>query len=331
MKRKLLLQIILILSVLSCFGQFDKSLSYSELEDLALDSFRSSPDTSILIMEYLYDSFPDRFDVTSIILPQMYTRVGRYSEAVNIWEVGVNKGYIYNLNNEALQKYYKENEAFGRLATKEKSILDTLHLKFEVEVPSNYSKTNRYPVLFVFHGNNRNIELSKLNWNSPILKQEFITVYLQSYFPAAPDRFKWYPNDEKIKSEFTDIYEQVLKDYPINTSKIIFSGMSAGGRKALEFTLNSYFPVNGLVLNCPVIPRNISDEMIVDFTKSNKKLGIITGEKDFALESQKELVHNIDSLSGHTKMIVSKDLGHVFAENFSELLDKYLKWVIEEK
>jgi hypothetical protein len=40
---------------------------------------------------------------------------------------------------------------------------------------------------------------------------------------------------------------------------------------------------------------------------------------DFTLEAQKKLVSNIDSLSGQTKMFVTKDLGHSFAENFTEL------------
>jgi len=40
---------------------------------------------------------------------------------------------------------------------------------------------------------------------------------------------------------------------------------------------------------------------------------------DFAIEAQKKLVSNIDSLSGQTIMFVTKDLGHSFVENFTEL------------
>jgi predicted esterase len=137
------------------------------------------------------------------------------------------------------------------------------------------------------------------------------------------------PDDEKIKKEFTEIYHQILGNYPVDDSKIIFAGMSAGGKKALDFTLHNYFPVSGLVLNCPVVPENVTDSMITNFAETDKKLGILTGGNDFALEGQQKLVSTIDSLGGQTRIFVTEDLGHSFAENFTQLLDDYLRWVIE--
>ncbi len=241
----------------------------------------------------------------------------------------MNKGYTYNLSNPNYQKYFKDNDDFESLAQLEKSIMDTIHLKYEIVLPTAYNNKKTYPVLFIFHGNNRNIAKSKISWNAPIMSQAFITVFLQSYIPSSPTNFKWVPNDDKIKKEFTEIYNQILKNYPVDDAKIIFAGMSAGGKKALEFTMNNYFPVTGLVLNCPVIPPDITDDMITQFVEKNKKIGIITGENDFALENQKNLVSSIDKQVGQTKIIVNKGLGHEFAENFTQLFDEYLRWVIE--
>jgi len=330
MKKIILLVCIFITAIASSFGQFDKSLSYEELETLAISSFRNNnTDSSIIIMEYAYKKFPEEFARTTNILTYIYVKTNNLSKAIEIWRVGINKGYIYDLNNPYYQDYYKDNADFEALAQIEKSRLDTLHLKYEIIFPKAYNNKKAYPILFVFHGNNRNIEKSKISWNAPIVYKEFITVFLQSYIPSSPTDFKWVSKDDKIKKEFNEIYDQILKDYPVDEAKIIFAGMSAGGRKALDFTLNNYFPVSGLVLNCPVIPQDVTDEMIAGFVKANKKLGIITGENDFALVGQKTLVSTIDSLAGQTKMFVTKDLGHSFPENFAEILDEYLKWVIE--
>ncbi|MDA3928449.1 MAG: hypothetical protein PF541_05780 [Prolixibacteraceae bacterium] len=316
--------------MMSCFGQIDKSLSYEELETSAISAFRNNnADSAIMIMEYALKEFPEQLARTTMILPQIYTRVGNFSRATEIWEMGINKGYSYDLNNEAYQKYYKDNIDFERLAKIEKSRMDTSHVKHELILPTEFNAGKTYPVLFIFHGNNRNIVKSKVSWNAPIMNREFITVFLQSFFPSSPTNVKWIPKDEKIKKEFTEIYDQILKNYPVDEAKIIFAGMSAGGKKALDFTLNNYFPVSGLVLNCPVVPENVTDDMTRQFVEKNKKLGIITGEKDFALEGQKELIKSIDSLSGKTKIIVTAGLGHSFTENFSQILDEYLKWVIE--
>ena len=309
----------------------DKGLSYEEFEAEAISAFRSNNiDYSIMIFEYALKKFPDQFARTTLILPQIYTRVGDFSRAVEIWETGINKGYSYDLNNEAYQRYYKNNADFEKLAEIEKNRLDTLHLKYEVILPTTFNPEKTYPVLFIFHGNNRNLVKSKLSWNAPIMEREFITVFLQSYIPSSPTDYKWVPKDEKIKKEFTEIYNQVLNDYPVDEARIIFGGMSAGGKKAMDFTLNNYFPVSGLVLNCPVPPQDITDDMIKNFVETNKRIGIITGANDFALDSQKSFMSKIDSLGGQTRLTVTEGLGHEFAENFTQLLNAYLEWVIDE-
>jgi len=329
-KKAILLQFLIITLMTSCFGQIDTSLTYEELETSAIRTFRNNnTDSAIIIMEYAYKKFPDEFARTTELLGYIYTRTNNLSKAIEIWRTGMDKGYMYDLNNPYYQDYYKDNADFDALAQIEKNSLDTMHLKYEIVLPTEYDNKKMYPILFVFHGNNRNIEKSKTSWNAPIMNKEFITVFLQSYIPSSPTDFKWVPKDEKINKEFTEIYKQVLNDYPVDESKIIFAGMSAGGKKAMDFTLNNYFPVTGLVLNCPVPPQDITDEMIRHFVVTNKKIGIITGENDFALENQKSFMSKIDSLGGQTRITVTEGLGHSFAENFSEILDEYLKWVIE--
>jgi predicted esterase len=316
--------------MISCLGQVDTSLSYEELETSAIRAFRNTnTDSAIIIMEYAHKKFPDEFARTTELLAYIYTRTDNLSKAIEIWRTGMNKGYMYDLNNPYYQDYYKDNADFDALAQIEKNSLDTMHLKYEIVLPTEYNDKKTYPILFVFHGNNRNIEKSKTSWNAPIMNKEFITVFMQSYIPSSPTDFKWVSKDEKIKQEFTEIYNQVLNDYPVNEARIIFAGMSAGGKKAMDFTLNNYFSVSGLVLNCPVPPQDITDEMIKNFVETNKRVGIITGSNDFALDGQKSFVSKIDSLGGQTRITVTEGLGHSFADNFTEILDTYLTWVIE--
>jgi predicted esterase len=330
MRKIFLLQTMFLVLTISCFGQIDRTQLYEELETKAISYFRNNhTDSSIITMEYAYENFPEEFARTSNLLAYIYTRTNNLSKAIDIWSIGIEKGYVYDLNNPYYQNYYKDNAVFERLAQMEKSKMDSMHLQYEIVLPTGYNNEKIYPILFVFHGNNRNIAKAKLSWKAPIMNQEFITVFLQSYIPSSPTDFKWVPDDEKIKKEFTEIYDQILKNYPVDDSKIIFAGMSAGGKKALDFTLHNYFPVSGLVLNCPVVPENVTDSMITNFAETDKKLGILTGGNDFALEGQQKLVSTIDSLGGQTRIFVTEDLGHSFAENFTQLLDEYLRWVIE--
>jgi predicted esterase len=330
MKRKIILLpgIYLLLSII-CYGQINPEHTYEELRERALNYFPDKADSTIIIMEYAFEKFPDEYLNATTILAQVYTRIGELTKATDIWKAGIQKGYAYGLNNTIYHQYFKDNSEFKILLEEEDKLLSTLHMKHEVLLPKSYNKNTTYPILFIFHGNSRNIVKSKTNWNSPLMSEEFITVFLQSYMPSSGEDFRWVTNDDKTRKEFKDIYDKILNEYSVDNSKIVFAGMSAGGWIALEFMMNNYFPVSGMVLNCPVIPTDINDDMIKGFVERKTRMGIITGENDFALESQKELINKITELNGQAIIEVNKGLGHNFSEDFSEQLEKNLKWVIK--
>ena len=128
--------------------------------------------------------------------------------------------------------------------------------------------------------------------------------------------------------EFKEIYEQIVKKYPAAKDKVIFSAMSAGGFIAISYAFNQFVPVYGLVLNCPVIP-DVADSSIKKFVDENKKIAIITGENDFLLNNQKDLINKVNKMGGNNSIMINTDLGHEYSENFSTLLDKYLNWILE--
>ncbi len=329
MKKIIITALICVLGLTS-YAQIDENLSFSEIQSKAIDYFRNNnADSAILYMEFAYQKFPEN-DIRSInILGSMYTRAGHYSKAIDIWKLGIEKGHYYNLNNPRYQEFYKDNVDFAAIAKIEKDKIDAAHMKHEVILPSNYDTNKSYPTVFIFHGNNRSIETSKQSWISKTMKDECITVFLQSYVHMDQGTFQWLPNDEKTNKEFKEIYDAVMANYAVNKKKIIFTGMSAGGRKAIEYAFNEFVPMSGLVLNCPVIPNDIQEDAIQQFVSANKKIGIITGENDFALVAQKKLVSDIEKIEGQSKLIENKGLGHEFPENFSNFLDDYLQWVIE--
>ncbi len=314
----------------TAFAQIDQNLSYEELQTRAVDLLRKANiDSAIVIMEYAVTKFPEEEQWSTNFLAQLNIRSGNNAKAVEIWKAGMEKGYNYNLTSHMYDRFYKDDSDFLRLVNMEKERNDRSHIKHEVILPAAYSQDNYYPVIFIFHGNNRNIESAKTSWVSQTMKDKYIAVFLQSYIYSNDVNYVWKSGDTKTEKEFKDIYGKILTGYSVDTTKIILAGMSAGGRLALEFAFNEFVPVSGLVLNCPVVPENIGDELIGQFVAKNNKIGIITGDKDFALEGQKGLVSNIKEQGGQARITVSKDAGHEFVEGFSDLLNDYLKWIIE--
>jgi len=184
-------------------------------------------------------------------------------------------------------------------------------------------KPNNIPILIQV------VAMAKESWVSKIMKEEYISVFLQSYIYATNTTYSWSTGDARTGKEFKDIYDQIMSRYAVDTSKIIVAGMSAGGRLGLDFAFNQFVPVSGLVLNCPVVPGDINEEQIGQFVAMNRRIGIITGENDFALEAQKSLVGKINEAGGKGKITINNDAGHEFVKDFSDLLDQYLGWIIE--
>jgi len=312
------------------FAQIDQSLSYEEFQTRAVDLLRKSNiDSAIIIMEYAVTNFPEEEQWSTNFLAQLNIRSGNNAKAVEIWKAGMEKGYNYHLTNPLYDRYFKDDSDFQKLVNIEKEKIDRSHIKHEVFLPSSYSESNNYPLIFIFHGNNRNIESAKTSWTSQTMTDKYITVFLQSYIYSNDINYAWTSGDAKTEMEFKDIYGKILTGYSVDTTKIILAGMSAGGRLSLEFAFNEFVPVSGLVLNCPVVPENIGDELIDQFVAKKHKIAIITGDKDFALEGQKGLVSKINEKGGQARITVSKDAGHEFVEGFSDLLSDYLKWIIE--
>lgn len=330
MKKTLFFLCILLLSGITTIGQIDKNLSFSELRSLTMDYARSAEyDSAIIIMEYAFKNFPEEYQQSTNLLASLYTRVDKKSKAIEIWKTGLEKGYNYHLTHPSFQKYYKDDVEFEKLAEITRLKLEAHHLMHEIILPTNYNSKNLYPVLFVFHGNGRNIEKAKKVWTSQIMTDEFISVFVQSPIYINPTDYSWMPNHEKTEREFNEVYDKIMNTYPVNTKQIIFAGMSAGGSKVIEYAFKDFIPMTGLVLNCPTVPADITEDAIKQFVVEKKKIGIISGENDFALEAQKKLMSDIEKLDGQSKIIINGNLGHEFAEDFASQLDDYLKWIIK--
>ena len=317
---------------IAAFGQLDKFTSYKEFDLLSRKYVQTNNfDSAILVIEYARSKFPEYDKDATYLLESLFLSTKQDSNVLKNLDYGLKKRYFFGLERYDYKDFIN-NPEFIRLARIDWQIEDSLnklsHMKYEIVLPTNYSVDKNYPVLFVFHGNGRNIQKEKGIWTSNMTKDKFIVVFVQSYIYLTPHDYRWEDNDEKTNREFKEIYERIINKNPAAKDKIIFSAMSAGGSIAIAYAFSQFVPVNGLVLNCPVVP-DVSDNLIKKFVDENKKIGIITGENDSELNSQKELIDKVARIGGNNKITINPGLGHEYANDFSTFLDKYLIWILE--
>ena len=328
MKKHLLLTAILGSMIFSVFAQFDKYQSFEQLDSLSQVYFRTNKvDSAILAVETAQIRYPENDMKASHILGFLYVRNGNDSKAIENWESGHGKGYFFGLNTNLYIKHFGDNEDFKKVAQTDQKIGEKInsdsHIEFETVLPNDYTKDRKYPLIFVFHGNGRNMEKAKQVWISEIMKKEFIVVYLQSYLHSNSYDFRWALNDEKTTEELKKIYEEIIKHNSVAKDKILLAGMSAGGMLAIDYAFNETLPASGLLLNCPVVPE-LKNNLNEDFVKANKRMVIISGENDFSLEGQLQLIEKIEAKKGDAKIKIIEGSGHQYPNNFSSLLDEYL-------
>lgn len=333
MKAKLpILTLVLCLTNFIAYSQFENLKSYDEAELLAIEFGQANKfDSVILLLEYSRDKFPEKDERATIILDQFYTLTQQNDKLLENWNYGLNKRYFFGIDEWSYEQLRSDSE-FKRLLQLDRQLGDSLSglakMEFEVSVPINYKETEVYPILFAFHGNNETLESVKEGLTSGVLKEKFIVVYLQSYIYMSQFGFQWRNDDERTDKELKAIYNNVLNEYSVDKNKIVFLGSSAGGSQAIQYSFNQLFPVSDLILNCPVIPE-LEETSLNAFVKRNNKIAIVTGEHDWALQNQENLIHKIDSLGGNSKLTVNANQGHQCFAIFSNSLDEYLNWILD--
>jgi hypothetical protein len=316
---------------LTVFGQFEKFTSLKELNSLSAKYCQTNNlDSAVRVIGYARSKYPEFDKDATYLLDSLLLITKQDSSVLRNLDYGLKKRYFFGLERWEYRDFIN-NPEFIRLARIDWQIEDSLnklsHMKYEVVLPKNYSIDKKYPLLFVFHGNSRNIQKEKDVWTSNVTRNKFIVIFVQSYIHLSARDYRWGENDEKTDKEFKEIYEQIANKYHTVKNKVIFSAMSAGGFIAISYAFNQFVPVDGLVLNCPVVP-DVSDSLIRKFVDGNKKIAIITGENDFLLNNQKDLISKVNRIGGKNRITINTGIGHEYSQNFSSLLDKNLKWIL---
>jgi len=163
------------------FGQLEKYSSFEQLDSLwAGYMLNNQLDSATLVFEYAQKEYPERDKDITYTLGFLYALTKRDSLALVMWSYGQPKGYYFGLNRYRNNEQFKNNKKFIALAGRDKQIGDSLnnlsHVEYEIRLPENYSINKSYPIVFVFHGNGSKMEMSKVNWTSELMHEDFIAV-----------------------------------------------------------------------------------------------------------------------------------------------------------
>jgi len=340
---KKIIPLIIIFNTCVVFGQqvveirkVEPSQQFKEtFEDLKLYS-DSGLAIKIGILEKSLSATKHEYEKYRIIikLGNYYTASEQYDKATDMWIAANKAGIIFpfDLKKKGNYRYiqkYADNKRFLYFMALNDSLKQkanaTSKAEYFVKVPENYDPSDKYPLIIILHGGWGNSYSVFNDWNAEMITNSFIAVYPQGRQIIGSYTRKYGPTGLK---DITEIYNQVINKYAVDTSKIVLAGQSLGGELSLRLSHNN-IPVQGLLLAFPVKPKDFNYRKAIELKIKDVRIVMICGQQDKRFFSgQQEMESILETADVDYKFITYPDLGHWFPKDFSEQLDNGLHYIL---
>lgn len=265
-----------------------------------------------------------------------YAEAGELEKCFDILKQGFDEGLYFTLRTgdrpwpsyvPALQKlsgfedFLKKNNA--RRDEEQKTALS----EYIIQLPDGYDDTLSYPLLVVLHGGVGSHVGSTEFWYSPKLQSDYIVAYLQGIQCVGSFRRGFLRNDF---TNILNIIEHINERYPVDQSRIVLGGPSAGGGRALRLALNDLVHAKGLLLGFSGIPRDMSDSQIQTMKDRGVRIALLTGEHDGRVDWQIDAVARFNKHEIPTRFLIFSGKGHEYPDHFTKEIDLSLDFIFKE-
>lgn len=325
------------------FTQTNEALpiSWSEVNEMT-SSLRDQEkfDEALSLLEQQAPGLHDHeFEVSDLTMKILF-EAGRTEEAMTVWQKGLDEGYFYFVvprfasydpvrNNDQFKNALAQNNRLRKKAHSESKP------EFRMVTPASYSPGKSYPLLMVIHGGNQSIVKAMQTWDPNVMGDDLLIAYVQSSIQADTKSYRWDLNGAGIyelptaQDEVIGLYQEIIKQYSVDTAQVSLAGFSQGGNLALIMAAEGTIPAKGFVAGCPAIRRPVDLETAQAATARGVRGTIFVGSKDWTAVAVQTSVDNFKEAGLQVNHIVMEDKGHEYPENFKEVLQEAIKQIYQ--
>lgn len=284
-----------------------------------------------------FDNAANRYNLIFWKLSFHYASLEQYDKCFDVLKKGQQEGLFYYLGTEerlfpAYRKEIEKLDGYEAFRIKNEELKEAANkmnsAEFMVQLPQNYNKNSTYPLMLIMHGGIGNIPDLQYYYQSEKLSAEFIVVYTHgSRFFGSYSRAY---NRENWENDIKYIYQQVISNYTVDTTKVILAGPSAGGYRSIKLGLNNIIPTKGLLLSFAVNPEVWDSTLYINSAERGIKVALLCGENDWAIQTQKKLGYWFDKYGIKNRFVVFPEEGHGFPDNWTYYLDTSIDFILKE-
>ena len=199
---------------------------------------------------------------------------------------------------------------------------------YEVVLPDIYNEGTEYPLFIVLTKGWRTKQILINSYRSPRVRDEFIVAFIHSSDFRGTNFYEWPEDESETMPEIKNLYSEITSKYPIDTTKVIISGMSNAGRMAIHTAFRSQIPVSGFVTFCAV-NANISNSEIKAAVQKNIKGMLVAGKEDKRFFSDSEAMFRKLKSNNFLVRFEPGDFRHEIPTDSYSYIDEAVKFITE--
>lgn len=311
--------------------------SYQEMRQVIGERYQQQDLEEVIeILTWGLKAFPDHLQANVFNLALCQVQLSRMEQAVETLNYGLDRGIWFGPFEMAADVWepLREYDPFGDVQVRYEILQDrvqkTASPLLDVDLPEGYSGQKPYPLFIALHGGGETVKEFKGNWKSPLLSNEFIVAYPQSSRVVSMDGYSWM-GEPPDQHEITQVYQEILQEYPVDPDRVIIGGFSSGGHFALTLLLEEVllFPFRGFVVLCPPVPDVVPIDAVERIVDHGHRGVLLTTEMDNRLKAQEKFAMVLESGGVPIRFEVFPDIGHWYPKDLDDKLDKAIGFILQ--
>ncbi len=275
--------------------------------------------------------FPDRWRETLYWQGCLAARAGDLDGALRFLKKAVERGHWWA---EASLRGDPDLEALQGKAEFEALVSVCRQCRAEAEAGAkpellvlSSRKDPPWPLLIALHGAGGRAEGFAEHWRRATADGWLVAVP-QSSQVVASGGYGWGDHDRAAR-EIQACYEAMVRDYPVDLSRVVIAGFSQGGGQAMLMALFGLLPVRG-VMSVAYAPGDSAKvrAAVADASARGIRLYLVVGEKDQYFDRTRRFYETAKSAGMAVHLEVRPGLGHELPHDFDRTLIAGLEFLV---
>ncbi len=225
---------------------------------------------------------------------------------------------------------------YAELAQKNEALLirerNATRMESDAHLPRDLRRGKAAPLMLVLHGDPGNLAKTRDAWpTGAIVSRGVIVAYVQSSQLRSTSRYVWMADPAVARADVQAAFRNLCQRYPVDTSRVILAGFSAGATTALDLVFGQMVPAVGFIgLSAGDIPEHFTCESVRAAKERGVRGVFFESEENWPDDEEEKMLQTMQEAGLPIELVINKGIGHSAPHDFPEKMDRALDFILGE-